>query len=85
MKRAIKWSKAVKNKYGDLVRTSKCGRYKVVTRTMASARNGCWNAREYDPQKADGTRLGGKHMQESFEFALDIIEYDNNPDWEPDS
>lgn len=84
MKRAIKWCKPVRGKYGDVTRTSKCGKYKVVSREMASSGNGCWNAKEFDPQRADGTRIGGKYRQESLAMALDAIEGDNNPDWEPD-
>ncbi len=32
---------------GENARVSKCGRYSIERRRMASARNGCWNAISY--------------------------------------
>lgn len=81
MKRAIKWEKPVKQ-WSRLIRKSKCGRYQIITHSMASGRNGYFNARSYEPMKG-GQRIGGR-LQETFEDAIMICEQDNDPNWEPD-
>lgn len=85
MKRVVQWGRPVKER-GNEVRTSKCGRYRIVKRSMASSRNGCWNAKEYDPQKANGSswvRLT-RFPYDRLGDALDFIESDNDPNWEAD-
>lgn len=81
MARQIQWKRAERDKYGDAFRVSKCGRYRVVTMRMASGRNGYWNARAYEAQRANGTRIG--NLQDSLSDALDACEYENDPSWEP--
>lgn len=44
-----KWTKAVDSNgmKGENFRVSKCGKFKIERRRMASARNGYWNAISY--------------------------------------
>ncbi len=82
MKRAVKWNRPEPDKYGDAVRVSKCGRFRIQTMKMASGRNGYWNARAYELQTPDGKRLG-KVLHDQLIDALDAAEYSNDPNWEP--
>jgi hypothetical protein len=82
MARKVKWGRPTRDKYGDAVRVSKCGRFRVLTMPMASGRNGYWNARAYDAQRADGTRIG-KRVHDTLIEALDACEFENDPTWEP--
>ncbi len=79
--RNVRWGAPQNDKYGDAVRTSKCGRYRIVTRRMASARNGFWNAKAYRAERADGRQIG--RLQDYLIDALDLVEFDNDPNWEP--
>lgn len=84
MKPAIKWNRPVVERF-HVVRTSKCGRYKITTRMMSkmSGKPGCFTTRVFEPLK-DGKRIGGRDMQESLADAKIECEMDNNPDWEPE-
>jgi hypothetical protein len=79
--RKVLWRAPQNDKYGDAVRTSKCGRYRIVTLRMASARNGFWNAKAYRAERAGGKQIGT--LQDYLVDALDLVEFDNNPEWEP--
>lgn len=81
MKRQVKWSPAVVDRLGRSVRISKCERFRVVTRSMASGRNGHFNARAYEALRADGSRIGA--LCDTLVEALDACEYVNDPNWEP--
>ncbi len=82
MERQVKWGRPQKDKYDNTFRVSKCGRYKVVTHEMASGRNGFFNDRAYETLRlADGTRIGA--LNDTLEMALDVADYDNDPNWEP--
>ena len=83
MERQVKWKAPVKEGHGTkLVRESKCGRFRNVSKNMASGRNGYFNARAYEPQRADGTRIG-RELQDKLSDALDVVESENDPNWEP--
>lgn len=79
--RTVKWGRPAKDRYNHVIRTSKCGRFRIETRKMASARNGYWNAVAYEPQHADGTRAAP--LQDTLEDALNSIEWIVNPSWTP--
>ena len=81
MIRQVRWSKATRNDYGQAVRVSKCGRFHVVSRRMASVRAGHWNARAYELTRPDGTRIG--RLRDTLQEALDEAEFFNDPNWEP--
>lgn len=89
MQRKIQWRRATREKNGDFVRLSKCGRFRVTTRTMASANNGCWNARHYIPEQLeDGkwVRLhkGNQGAYDVLAHALDHVETVVDPNWTAD-
>lgn len=65
----------------DVVRLSKDGRFRIRSMRMASARNGCWNERAYSAERADGRRIGP--LNDTFQDALDAVELENDPNWEP--
>lgn len=81
MKRQVKWS-VRRDLHGRVVRSSRCGRFVIRTKHMASARNGCWTARAYAAERVDGTRIGRLH--DTLSDALDAVELKNDPNWEPD-
>ena len=86
MKRALRWKKAVR--VGSrLVRVSKCERFEVVTRQMASGRAGYFNARAYQAKHHSGPKKGEQigPLEETLENALDACEWENDPSWEPDT
>jgi hypothetical protein len=78
----VKWGRAVVDRQGKPVRVSKCERYRVVTRQMASGRSGYFNARAYEAQRANGSRIG--KLQDSLADALDAVEFEHDPNWEPE-
>lgn len=80
MKRHVTWS-VRRNLRDQVVRSSKCGRFIVRTKRMASGRNGHWNARAYSAERIDGTRIGRLH--DTLSDALDAVERENDPNWEP--
>lgn len=80
--RQVKWDKPVQQ-HSKIIRTSKCGRFRIVTRRMASGRNGHFNAKAYSPEFADGKRIG-KDLRDTLTDALDAVEQANDPNWEPE-
>lgn len=78
--RKVRWRAPARDRYDNAVRESKCGRFKVTTRAMASGRNGYWNDRAYLAERADGTRIGRLH--DTLTEALDAVEFENDPNWE---
>ncbi len=80
MKRAILWSAPRRDQYGNVLRDSKCGRFRIVTREMSSS-NGHWNARMYLLETQAGKRMG--RPEDTLKEAKDRAEYEVNPDWEP--
>lgn len=83
MKREIKWFRPKKYRGTRLERVSKCGRFQVITYSMASGRPGYFNARAYEAL-VDGRRIG-RELHDTLEMALDACETENNPNWEPDT
>lgn len=79
--RKVRWGKAADTRSLSKIRTSKCGRYRIVTMAMSSS-NGYWNTRAYSAERADGTRIG-RHPHDYLEDAMDAVEFDNDPNWEP--
>lgn len=84
--RQVQWCKPAPNNYGEPLRVSKCGRYRVQTMKMASGRNGYWNARAYSAEFAARPdrwiRIG--RLCDTLEEALDAVDCKNDPTWEPD-
>lgn len=81
-KRNVKWGKPTEDRGGKFIRESKCKRFRIVTRRMASGRNGYFNTPAYDPRRADGTRIG-RELCDTLAEALDMVESENDPNWEP--
>lgn len=82
MKRQVKWGRAVEKGTGS-ERLSKCGRFRIVTRFMASGRNGHFNTPAYSPERvSDGRRLC-REMCDTLASAMDEVEWANDPNWEP--
>lgn len=79
--RNVKWNKATETRTGNAERLSKCGRFRIVSKRMASGRNGHFNARAYAAERVDGTRIG--RLCDTLRDALDLVEYENDPSWEP--
>lgn len=82
MKRQVKWLKPVANELGKVVRKSKCGRYQIVTKKYATMRKGSFTNVAYEAQRADGTRIG-RDAHDKLSDALDEVEMDHDPNWEP--
>ena len=80
--RRVKWGKPTVQG-SRKVRVSKCGRFRIVTMAMASGRAGYFNARAYESTLANGKRIG-RHLHDTLEGALDAVEWENDPNWEPE-
>jgi len=80
--RQVKWKRAVLDKSDKTVRVSKCERFRVLTREMASGRNGYFTAHAYEAMRADGSRIGA-NLYDTLIEALDAVEFENDPNWEP--
>ena len=79
MPRAVAWSRPTGN---DHKRTylSKCGRYSIVKRHFASARNGFFATVGYT---FTVVATGKGETVDTLRDAKDLAEFDNNPNWEP--
>jgi hypothetical protein len=82
--RRVKWHQPARDRFGKQVRTSKCGRYRIITRAMLSGKGGSFNSKAYEVQRADGSRVVSE-LQNTLSDALDVVEVDNDPNWEPAS
>lgn len=79
MPRAVFWKKPT----GDrrrLTYVSKCGRYTIVKRHFASARNGHFATVGYT---FTVVATGKSEKVDTLRDAKDLAEFDNNPNWEP--
>lgn len=79
--RKVRFKLPVEDRYGNLVRESQCGRFRIIKRKMASGRNGYWNAHCYELHQ-DGERIGPLYDQ--LWETLDAAEMANDPSWEPE-
>lgn len=79
-KHLVSFGKPVENKYGDLVRTSTCGKYTITKSAMASARNGHFNAHVYFFAVVATAK---RTMCDTLADARMEANYEIDPNWEP--
>jgi len=78
MDRKISWNKPTGDAWKRTY-TSKCGRYTIVKRRYAGARNGTWTVVGYV------VTVAGKDLEtcDKLVDAKDVAEMHNDPNWEP--